>query len=99
MKRPPVTAGEPELGAWCPVCLAPTRLRVPLQQGSQDVGTLEVCPGCGTGYDRPSVVVTASSSRERGPRHPVAAMARLAHRWACQRRGLPELACAHGDCP
>lgn len=95
-----VVAGEPELNCWCPVCLLPIRLRVPLHlddAGSTPVGVLEICPGCGTGHDRPSVAV-ATTPREPREWHPLVAAARAVHRWACRRSGRPALLCAFGEC-
>lgn len=98
----PVTAGEVERNAWCPVCLAPTRLRVHLEQAGRPAGVLEICPGCGTGHDRASVAVTpGAGERPTRPRpgNSVAALACRVHRWACRRRGRIAVECAHGDCP
>jgi hypothetical protein len=62
---PVITAGEPEQGAWCPVCLLPTRLRVPLFADGRPCGGLEICPGCGTGHDRPASYVTPAAPQDR----------------------------------
>lgn len=92
-----VTAGEVEHHTWCAVCQAPMRLRVPLIQRGQQVATLEVCPGCGSGHDRAYAGVTPA------PRtHPLPSLPRLArslHGWRCRRKSRPALECAHGDCP
>lgn len=64
-----IAAAEPETGAWCPVCLMPSRVRIPLHDGATDgplVATLEVCPGCGTGHDRPSATVTTGILGRKG---------------------------------
>lgn len=95
-----VVAGEPELHTWCHVCQLPTRVRIPLHIGNPagpSVSVLEICPGCGTGHDRPSVNVTAAP---RAPRqwHPLLAIAHAAHRWVCGRTGRISRPCAHGDC-
>lgn len=100
MRRPTLVAGEPELYCWCPVCQMPTRLRVPLHLGDTSTpaaAVLEICPGCGTGHNRPSVTV-ADTPRERRPYGPLIALARTVHRWACERRGRRALGCAHRDC-
>jgi hypothetical protein len=94
-----ITAGEPEFHCWCAVCGTPTRVRVPLHVGSTAnpaASVLEICPGCGTGYDRPSVAVTAAPRERLG--HPLARLARTVHGWACRRRGRRSLACAYADC-
>lgn len=98
-RTPTIVAGEPDLHAWCPVCQLPTRVRVPLHlghTGGQPTAVLEICPGCGTGHDRPSIAVT-EPPRER--RRPLVAAVHAAHQWACRRRGRPSLGCAHRDCP
>lgn len=100
MRRAPrVVAGEPELHRWCPTCQLPSRVSVPLHLdhvGAPVVGTLEICPGCGTGHDRPSITVT----EQRGPRRrPLPAVAHTIHGRLCRRRGLRPVACAHRDCP
>lgn len=96
-----ITAGEPQQGAWCPVCLMHTRLRVPLRSATgSPLGTLEICPGCGTGHDRYSASITPPSRRRwRLPRHPLAGTARAVHGWRCARHGTQALECAYGDCP
>lgn len=97
-----ITAGEPELRAWCSVCQLPTRLRLPLHAGDLTgpvVAVLEICPGCGTGHDRPSVNLVPVP---RGPRqregNPLTRLARHAHARICRRSGRPALACAYADC-
>lgn len=78
----------------------PTRVRVPLHIGSAGtavVSVLEICPGCGTGHDRPSVTVT-QAPRERPAGHLLARLARATHGRVCRRHGLRSLACAFGDC-
>ena len=99
-RSPTIVAGEAELNCWCSVCQLPTRLRVPLHingPGTAPAGVLEICPGCGTGHDRPSVVV-AASPQQKPHRHPLVALAHAAHRWLCGRRGLVPRVCAHRDC-
>ena len=94
-----VVAGEPELHAWCAVCQAATRVRVPLHIGSLGAplaGVLEICPGCGTGHDRPSVNVAAAP---RQCRRALVALAHAVHRRHCERQGRPAVGCAHADCP
>lgn len=94
-----VTAGEPELHCWCPTCQLPTRVRVPLHIGSPSgppAGLLEICPGCGTGHDRPSVTA-ADAPRER--RRPLVQLAHAVHGRACRRRARPATGCAHDTCP
>lgn len=98
--RADIVAGEPELHSWCPVCLLSIRLRIPLHFG--DVGgplaaVLEICPGCGTGHDRPSVTATAAP-RQPLQWNPLLAVAHAAHRWVCGRTGRISRVCAHGDC-
>ena len=101
MRRPlHIAAGEPELHQWCSVCQLPTRVRVPLHIGSVGApvaAVLEICPGCGTGHDRPSVAV-ADVPRQPREWHPVVAAAHVVHRWACRRRGLASRVCAYGAC-
>lgn len=99
MKPPVIVAGEPEFHGWCAVCGTPTRVRVPLYLGSnpEPVSHLEICPGCGTGHDRPSVTVT-KAPRERRRGHLLARLARTIHGRACRRKGLQSLACAHQRC-
>jgi hypothetical protein len=94
-----VTAGDVEHHAWCAACQSPTRLRIPLALAGQPAGTLEVCPGCGTGHDRAYAGVTPAPKGPRTLPHPVAALAKAAHGYACRRSGVPALECAHGDCP
>lgn len=98
-----VVAGEPDLNCWCPVCQLPIRLRVPLHlddTSGTSVGVLEICPGCGTGHDRPSTTVSPAPARQRRaiPRRPLLATVRAVHRWACRRSGRIPRLCAHGDC-
>jgi hypothetical protein len=62
---PVITAGEPEQGAWCPVCLLPTRLRVPLFADGRACGGLEICAGCGTGHDRPAAYIATAAPQDR----------------------------------
>lgn len=100
MKPPLIVAGEPEFHCWCAVCQLPSRVRVPLHHRTTAgpvVNVLEVCPGCGTGHDRPSVTVT-DAPRERRAGHPLARLARALHGRVCARKGLRPLACAFGDC-
>lgn len=95
-----IVAGEPELHTWCPVCLLPTRVRVPLHIGAVSgppAALLEICPGCGTGHDRPSINAAAAPRRPR-QRNLVLAVAHAVHRWVCRRRGRISRVCAHGDC-
>jgi hypothetical protein len=95
-----VVAGEPTLHQWCPVCRLPSRVRVTLHIGDRRApvaGVLEICPGCGTGHDRPSVAMTRPE-REPRPWRPLVGLAWGVHRWACGRRGVRPLDCAHGDC-
>lgn len=99
LRAPQILAGEPQLHCWCPVCQLPSRVRVPLHIGSlgtPPASVLEICPGCGTGHDRPSVNITAPDA----PRgwHPLTALAHALHAWACRRRGLAAIGCAHRDC-
>lgn len=94
-----IVAGEPELHCWCPVCQIPSRVRVPLYldtTGTDPVAVLEICPGCGTGHDRPSVSV---SPTPRPRPRPLVALAHAVHARLCRRRGLRALGCAHRDCP
>lgn len=102
MRRTPrIVASEPELNCWCPVCLLPIRLRVPLHLGDAagpQVGMLEICPGCGTGHDQPSVTVTAVSGRAPRQWHPLIAAAHAVHKWVCRRAGRTSRVCAHGGC-
>ncbi len=98
--RVTIVAGEPEFHCWCQVCQTPTRVRIPLHHrttASPAVNVLEMCPGCGTGHDRPSVNVTRPP-RERSRGHLLARLARALHGRACARRGLRALGCAHQDC-
>jgi hypothetical protein len=53
-----ITAGDPETGLWCPVCLVDSRLRIPLYLDGEHAGGIEICPGCGTGHDRPGAYIT-----------------------------------------
>jgi hypothetical protein len=53
-----ITAGDPETGLWCPVCLVDTRLRIPLYLDGEQAGGIEICPGCGTGHDKPGAYIT-----------------------------------------
>lgn len=94
-----VHAGEPQLHCWCPVCHLPSRVRVPLHisgLGTAPAAVLEICPGCGTGHDRPNVTLT-DPPKER--RRPLVAAAHTVHQWVCRRRGQPSVGCAHRDCP
>lgn len=94
-----IVAGDPQLHCWCPVCQLPSRVRVPLHLHTVDsapAAVLEICPGCGTGHDRPSVAI---SPLPREPVRPLVAAAHALSRWIHKRRGLPALGCAHGDCP
>lgn len=99
MRAREIVAGDPELHCWCPVCQLPSRVRVPLHLdavGSSPVAVLEICPGCGTGHDRPSVTTTPL------PRERTKALVSAAHalnRWLQRRRGRPGIGCAHRDCP
>lgn len=99
MRSPAIIAGDPELHCWCPVCQLPSRLRIPLHLGAVSTtpaAVVEICPGCGTGHDRPSVTTTALP-RERI--NPIVAAAHTLSRWIHRRRGLPAVGCAHRDCP
>lgn len=94
-----IVVGDPELHCWCPVCGAPTRMRIPLHLdvvGSTPTAVLEICPGCGTGHDRPSVAVTPVPRQRTSP---VVAAAHAVNRWLQRRHGRPALGCAHRDCP
>jgi hypothetical protein len=81
------------------VCRLPSRIRIPLHIGSLTAavaGVLEICPGCGTGHDRPAVTATSTPL----PRvNPVVRIAHGVHAWWCRRRGVKPLGCAHGACP
>lgn len=97
--RRSIVAGEPELHRWCPVCQLPSRVCVPLHLdavGAEPAAVLEICPGCGTGHDRPSVTVTASP---RGRPRPLVAVAHAVNRRLAQRAGRQPLGCAHAACP
>lgn len=94
-----IVAGDPELHCWCPVCQLPSRVRVPLHidsVGTTPAAVLEICPGCGTGHDRPSAAVT-QLPRQRI--NPLVAAAHTASRWIHRRQGRPALGCAHRNCP
>lgn len=81
MKPPVIVPGE-AASTWCVNCQLPTRLYVPLHDGSPTgplLGVLEVCPGCGANHATPSVTVTPPSRR-----------------WLRRRREGP--LCAFGDC-
>jgi len=85
--------------AWCPVCQAPWRVRVPLLLGGKPVGTVEACPGCGSNHAQPSVTVTPAPRQPlRLPRHPLAAAASALHRWRCSKDGLTSPGCAYESC-
>lgn len=97
--KPAIIAGGITLHAWCNPCQAPTRIRIPLHLGSTAspaVNVLEVCPGCGTGHDRPNVEVTPAREAPRG--HLIARLARALHARSCRRKGRLALGCAYGDC-
>ena len=100
-RRVTIVAGEPEYHCWCATCGTPTRLRIPLHAGTTAgpvVNVLEVCPGCGTGHDRPSVTITRAPRERQRRGHPLARLARALHGRMCARKGLRPLGCAHGDC-
>jgi hypothetical protein len=97
-KPPPViTAGEPGQGAWCPVCLLPTRLRVPLFADGKACGGLEICPGCGTGHDKPGAYITPAAPQDRIiARDVTQAQRRSLLQVLGRHRDGPD--CAWGDC-
>lgn len=100
MTLPVITAGEPEPGAWCPVCLEPWRLRIPLFLNGELSTVLEICPGCGTGHDKSAaytVPVTHGPEPEPLPpsrRQRLAASIRERLRPADERDQ-----CGYGTCP
>jgi hypothetical protein len=99
MRTPEIVAGDPELHCWCRVCQMPSRVRIPLHLdavSTMPAAVLEICPGCGTGHDRPSVTAMPLP-RERIS--PLVAAAHTVNRWFQRRRGRPALGCAHRDCP
>jgi hypothetical protein len=103
MRQPAVVvAGEPELHGWCATCRLPSRVRVPLHIGSTTApvsAVLEICPGCGTGHDRPLVAAISPGPRPPVRFNPFVRAAHALHRLACRRSGLRSLGCAHRDCP
>jgi hypothetical protein len=46
-----ISSGRGETGLWCPVCLLPSRIRVPVyltsEAGSSPLGTYDECQDCG----------------------------------------------------
>jgi hypothetical protein len=100
-RAPRIVAGEPELHRWCPVCQLPSRVSVPLHLdhlGAPPAGVLEICPGCGTGHDRPSIA-TAIADQPGPHRRLLPAVAHAIHARLCRRRGQRAVGCAHRDCP
>jgi hypothetical protein len=55
---PVISYGEVTYGAWCAVCQKDSRLRLALFADGQPAGGLEICPGCGTGHDKPGAYIT-----------------------------------------
>lgn len=100
MRRPPqIVAGEPELHTWCPTCQMPTRVRVPLHHvslGTSPDAVLEICPGCGTGHDRPALTIVPTPRATMG--NPLVAAAHTLHARLCRRHGRRALGCAYRDC-
>jgi hypothetical protein len=96
-----IAAGETELATWCATCQLPTRVRVPLYDGSAAgplLAVFELCPGCGANHATPMIAVTPVKRGRLSLRHPVAAAANAANRRDCEARGVPAVECAYGDC-
>jgi hypothetical protein len=51
-----ISAGEPETGLWCPDCLLPSRVRIPIyvtsETGSSLTTTADECQDCGRNFCR-----------------------------------------------
>jgi hypothetical protein len=102
VRKPVITAGETVMGTWCATCQLPTRVRVPLHDGSPGgplLAVLELCPGCGANHATPMITVTPSLRRRLSFRHPAASIATAVARRDCEARGLTPAGCAYGDCP
>ena len=65
-----ITYGDPETGAYCSRCQAPTRLRLPVFADGRPAGGLEICPGCGTGHDRPAAYAIGPPDAPEPPEPP-----------------------------
>jgi len=103
VRYPVIIAGDTLQSSWCATCQLPTRIRVPLHDGSltgQLLAVLELCPGCGANHATPMITVTAAPRRRWFKlRHPVASVATAVARRDCEAQGVPLTGCAYGDCP
>lgn len=89
----------PSERTWCEPCQLPSRMRVPVHDGTPSgpmLGVLELCASCGGGTTAPHITITPPLPGVR--RGPAVWLARKAHGLACRRNGVPALACAYGDC-
>lgn len=101
MKTEPGTVitveGEPVFGLYCPVCLEDWRMRLTLAVNGVMAGGLEICPGCGTGHDKPGYYLTPPPDDRLAALLAAPDPGRGVFAWL--RRRLENPGCAYRDCP